>query len=180
MENRRLLSIIHCTPVDMESLLEVFPDAQIITVHRDPVQVMKSACELQNIMGRSLKRVFFDDRIGVGRRVLNEMKLDCRKMIEWRKNENFKYIKDDKENLIERFIDVQFKDLIKKPIETIEQIYEKLDVKFDNQAKTNMEIYLKNKNTSHRKKDNNIQQYGLSEELVRKEFKPYTEFFNVK
>lgn len=163
----------HITPVNLESLIKAFPDAQFITIHRDPVSQMKSACELVRVMSRSCHRHFNDDRIGFGRRVLRASIDDGKKLVNWRKDEKFKS-KDFK-----RFIDIQFKDLIKNPMETVDNLYKDLNMNLTEQTKCKMLNYLNNYKKSNSKVKYNLNDYGLSEQIVKDSMKFYTDFFNI-
>ncbi|CAD5124567.1 DgyrCDS12841 [Dimorphilus gyrociliatus] len=175
MERRRLLTMIHTFPVHMESLLETFPDAQIITLHRDPANQIKSACELIKVNTQSTKRIFASDNVGYGRRVFKAVLRDTKRMIKWREDPKLQ-AKD-----FERFIDVQFKDLIEDPIGTVEYIYKKLDMTLDQEAKVNMLNFLNDHTKSTKNtKVSKLFDYGLTEDYVRDSLKYYIDYFNVK
>lgn len=175
MERRRLLTMIHTFPCHMESLLETFPDAQIITLHRDPASQIKSACELVRVNTQAAKRLFSRDNFGYGRRVFNAVVRDSKRMIQWREDPKLQS-KD-----FERFIDVQFEDLINDPISTVSHIYDKLGMTLDREAKVNMLNFLNDhsKSTKNPKKST-LAEYGLTDDYVRSSLKHYTDYFNVK
>lgn len=174
MNKRRLLTMHHTSPVHMRALLKVFPDAQIITIHRDFVGQMKSSCELIKAISRPTRRQFVKDNEGYGRRVLRSVYLDAKKLVEWRKEGNYE-TKDFK-----RFIDVQFKDLIKNPIETVQEIYKQLDQEFTNEAKANMIKFLSNHKKSNAKAKYDITDFGLTEQQIRDKFQFYSDYFKIK
>ncbi|CAD5124586.1 DgyrCDS12859 [Dimorphilus gyrociliatus] len=174
MENRRLLTMIHASSVNVPSLLKAFPDAQIITIHRDSVSTMKSACALIHCNIKACHRVFDSDKIGVGRRLLNYMKLDTQKLISMRKDDNLKA------EGFQRFIDVHFKDLVKEPIKTMESVYKQLDIKFDEDVKRTMSAYLARHRNSTAKAKYTLEEYGLSDNVVKNAFNDYNNFFSVK
>ncbi|CAD5124585.1 DgyrCDS12858 [Dimorphilus gyrociliatus] len=174
MTKRRLLAMHHTSPVHLRALLKAFPDAQIITIHRDFVGQMKSSCELIRTISRPTRRLFIKDNEGYGRRVLNSVYHDAEKLVKWRRDCNFES-KD-----FQRFVDVHFKDLIKNPIETVQQIYNQLDQELTTEAKENMTKFLSNHKKSNAKAKYNIEEFGLTENQIRQKFKFYTDYFKVK
>ncbi|CAD5124566.1 DgyrCDS12840 [Dimorphilus gyrociliatus] len=173
MDRRRLLTMHHVTPVNLESLIKAFPDAQFITIHRDPVGQIKSACELVRVMSRSCRRHFNNDRVGFGRRVLKGATEDGKKLVNWRKSNQFKT------DEFKRFIDIQFKDLIKTPMKVVEDLYKDLDMTLTNSSKEKMKVYLDNYEKKTGKSKYNLKEYGLSEEKIQESMKFYTDFFQV-
>lgn len=172
MKNQRLLTMLHASPAHLESLLQVFPDAQIITLHRDPVGVMKSVCQLIHINSGTCRRLFKDNKVGVGRRLLQSIGHDSRKLVKWRKDKSLE-AKD-----FQRFIDVDFKDLIKNPLEKVRSIYKQLDATVSEDTIENMSKYL----NSHKKsssKSFDIEDYGLSKQIIRENFKEYIDYFKL-
>lgn len=172
MENKRLLTMLHASPAHLESLLQVFPDAQIITLHRDPIGMMKSVCELSHINSRTCRRTFVDNKKGVGRRLLQSITRDSKRLVEWRKNKNLQS-KD-----FERFIDVDFKDLINNPIETTKSVYNKLGAKMDEKTIEKMTNYL-NSHKKSKSKSFDLKDYGLTKEIINENFKEYVDYFKV-
>ncbi|CAD5124565.1 DgyrCDS12839 [Dimorphilus gyrociliatus] len=172
MENKRLLTMLHASPAHLESLLQVFPDAQIITLHRDPVGVMKSVCDLIHTNSRTCRRLFVDNKKGVGRRLLKSLTNDSKNLVKWRKDQNLEG------KGIQRFIDVNFKDLIKNPIETVQSVYKQLGTTLDDNSYKKMAAFL----NSHKKSSSkafDIQDFGLTKETIRESFKEYTDYFKV-
>lgn len=174
MEGRRLLTMFHASPVNLESILTVFPDAQIITLHREPISLMKSACSLIHCNVKPCYRVLESNKIGVGRRILNAMKIDTEKLINWRKN------KDLEAKGFQRFIDVQFKDLVKEPLKTMEKVYNQLDMKLDDKVKRNMMNHLNKHRNKTAKSKYTLEEYGLNKEIIQQTFQKYCQFFNVQ
>lgn len=174
MNKKRLLTMHHTSPVHLRALLKVFPDAQIVTIHRDFVGQMKSSCELIKSISKPTRRLLVKDDEGYGRRVLRSVYLDAKKLVKWRKEDNFETDK------FQRFIDVQFKDLVTKPIETVQEVYKQLNQEFTNEAKANMIKFLTNHKKSNAKAKYNIKDFGLSEKQIRDKFKFYTDYFSIK
>lgn len=173
MEKKRLLSMIHVSSANLETLLEVFPDAQIITIHRDSVSLVKSACALHHLNSRSCHRYFDDDKLGTGMRVMDILNHDSKKLIEWRSNTNLYHEK------FPRFIDVYFDDLIKQPMQTMSYIYQQLEMDMTPEAWQAMTNYLQ----THKNSKSNpveLREYGLTKSTIKSTLKTYVDYFRVK
>jgi len=111
-------------------LLEMFPNAKFINIHRNPFDVYRSTVKLHNtaIKSSSLQANFKYD---IHKRIITTYK---------RVYESY----FNQVNLIpkENFIDISFEDLEKAPVKTIGEIYSTLNVSGFEIMKPNLEKYL--------------------------------------
>jgi hypothetical protein len=96
----------------LKSLIEVYPDARIVFVHRDPMKVVGSVASLTAILRGTFSR--HADPRGLGAdeaRILAEKAV---RMMEFR---------DSHQHLDDRFIDVRYQDIVRDPAGTVRGIY---------------------------------------------------------
>jgi hypothetical protein len=105
----------------LEALFSVFPDALIIQTHRNPLEVLKSSCQLTEVLyGLYAWRGKRDQLAARESRVLAE-RLD-----------RFVQFRDVHPELADRFIDVRYTDLVSDPLAVIRRIYRQFDMPLTN------------------------------------------------
>jgi len=154
----------------IDDLLEVYPDACIIHMHRDPMRVMPSASSLSY----ELRCIAIDDidpkEVGVDQTDLWEAYLN--KAIDIRQ----KLGKDNKQ-----FFDTQFEDVVRDPIALIQRIYQHFDIPFTEETKKKMDQYMRDKpREEHGKHHYTPEDFGLSAEKDGPRFKRYCDYFNIQ
>eukprot|EP00918_Siedleckia_nematoides_P054293 GHVU01118590.1.p1 GENE.GHVU01118590.1~~GHVU01118590.1.p1 ORF type:complete len:422 (-),score=75.99 GHVU01118590.1:167-1432(-) len=115
----------------LDSLFEVYPDAQIIFMHRDPKETIGSWCSLvKTAREQMLDRC---DSFDIGKVETKHMSLmmDC--ALEFRRSH------PERESQI---CDWNYGDLVSDPLKSVESIYKKLDIPFDDATKSAMVQYL--------------------------------------
>ncbi len=104
----------------METLFDVYPDARIIRTHRDPLATLPSAISLMGTLKwmrtNEVDMSQAPALLAFGYAYIYQQEIDQRA---------------DGRLPDERFIDVRFDDLVRNPIETIEQVYGRLGWRFD-------------------------------------------------
>jgi hypothetical protein len=111
----------------LEAIFSVFPDAQIIQTHRNPLEVLRSLNQLNDVV----RRVFA--------RPADQAQSDAREAQVLEANmERFIRFRDHHPSLADRFIDVNYPELVAAPLETARRIYEKLEIPFTQAAATRM------------------------------------------
>lgn len=158
-----LKSPSHIDAVD--SILKVFPDARFVQTHRDPVKAVASFASLcVAFRGLCSKSV---DLHEVGEQALDRLAIDFESYLEVRKQ-------CDGSN----FVDLQYRDLVAKPLATVGEIYEHFSLPFSPVAQTNMTAYLAKEREGgghqYRPED-----FGLSAEGIRDRFRSYIDRFNI-
>lgn len=151
----------------LDTLFSVFRDAQVIHVHRSPLETIPSGASLN----WTLWKMHADDAdpVEIGRQWLERMAWATRRGL------------DARDQLSEgegRFADVHFRSLIPDPIAEIEKLYEALGLPLTPGARSAMEGWLRadarEGRPAHRY---SAQQFGLSEESIRSAFADYIERF---
>ncbi|CAD5119674.1 DgyrCDS8269 [Dimorphilus gyrociliatus] len=171
-QDARPLLMSHIGLNNMEALLEVFPDAQFITLHRDPVKSLNSAISLISILreawyvyGKQKLDILPEKFFNLYIKELNEyMKL--RKRIE------------DRDCHQRRFVDIKFKILLEKPIECMQEVYKKLNMKWSDQVAEKMQYYIKNQR-QHKKATHRFEVNKDKSKLYYTAFRSYIDKFQV-
>jgi len=114
----------------VKELLELFPDAKFIFIHRDPYTVFRSTKKLYNRMISSQMLQHCSQR-----EIENCILSDNAKILK-------KYLRD--RNMVPegRLIEIAFDDLENRPLESMESIYRELGLEGFEEARPGMEAYL--------------------------------------
>jgi hypothetical protein len=115
----------------LDALIDTYPDARIVFLHRDPMKVLGSVASLAMRLRSAFSSQIDAVRTGVNEaRVLNEV---TAKMMEFR---------DRYPSLSDRFIDVQYLDLVRNPVSTVRGIYENFGLTLSANAERRMYSFL--------------------------------------
>lgn len=150
----------------LDELFRVFPNARILWLHRDPVDVVPSACSL-GMLARSL-RTNATNPEKLGPRVMDGLLLLVRKGMEARQRHR-----------PEHFLDVDYRNLIGNPIGTTQRIYEFLDWQTDREWEDSLTCYLARDRESRKglRHQYGAEAFGLNAGAIRAAFRSYTERF---
>ncbi len=122
--NKRLLLKSPPNTGRIKEILEIFPDAKFIHIHRDPLEVYQSTIRLyEKVIGvTSFQKPNPEE--------LKKYILEAYQMI------YTKYLEDTKNLSKEQLVEVSYASLEENPMETLKGIYEALHLKEFDQAKT--------------------------------------------
>jgi hypothetical protein len=145
---------------NLEALFRRYPDAQVVHLHRDPVEVLGSLLSL----GAHLRGVFSDqvDRERLGETWCGLWAMGLKRMWDFRRQHP---------ELRDRFHDVLYRDLVRDPLAAVEALHRRLDAPFSAAARERVAAHLaanpKGKHGVHRYR---LEDYGLTPDLVRRQF----------
>jgi len=112
----------------LEDLFTVFPDALLIQTHRDPREVLPSLCRLTEVLH------------GLFARPVNRQLIRARESrILGDSLENTMSFRENHPELADRFIDVQYAELVSDPLTVVRRVYRKFDIPFTGTAGRRME-----------------------------------------
>ncbi len=156
-------------PMDIFTLrafMNVFPDAILPWIHRDPVMSVGSTCSLVSIIRESSGQAL--DKKAFGRRILNFLHTGMMRGIR------------DREDLGLKVVDVYNQDLGRDPIGTISKLYDGLGLPFTAEYEQRLRDRMAQRpRGSHGKHSYTLEEFGLSVAEVRERFLPYTDRFKV-
>ncbi|GEM_PF-568446 len=150
----------------LDGLFGGFPDAKVIVTHRSPAMVFPSWASLQAV----------PYLMGARKPVLHELGKRWVDIWEaaWLRSEAVRAKHPGK------FIDVHYGDLVSKPIETVEEVYDQLRLPLSGETVDKMRAWLDTQARGRYKEHRyNSFQFGLSEERLLERFKPYIDKYNV-
>jgi hypothetical protein len=154
-------------PLYLDQLTAVYPDAQLVMTHRDPVDVVGSACSLM----KAVRPMFSDDvdLKAIGRAQLETFELMIERTLAYKE----KHGQDS-------IYDLQYADLVRNPISEIQKVYEHFDEPFTAEAKNAMNNFIQsNPKGKHGSHTYSLEDYGLTRDQIRERFSDYCERFSI-
>jgi hypothetical protein len=152
-------------PLYLEALTTVYPDAQLVMTHRDPADVVGSACSLNYHV-----RKFYSDEVdplAVGRMLLETFDTMIERVIAFEANGGTIH-------------HIQYNALMQDPIGEMRKLYERYGEPFTPQVQAAMQATLDaNPKGKHGKHEYRLEDYGLTREAIHQHFKTYTDRFNI-
>ncbi|MGB3536214.1 MAG: sulfotransferase [Microcoleaceae cyanobacterium] len=151
----------------LDTLLKVFPDANIVWNHRDPLETLPSVCSLCGII-----RSIYTDHIDlneIGQYWLNRLADGVESAIVARQSVSE-----------EQFFDVNYSDLTQNPINTVRRIYDHFDYPYTPEMEQNINRWLTD-NPQHKHGVHRycLETFGLDAEAVNQRYHYYRTQFNV-
>jgi len=142
-------------------ILEAYPNAKFINIHRDPVESIGSFCSLT-------KNV----RLGFSKKVNNKNIGDM--VIDFWRHKLYKGMQD-KENLNETQIaNISYEKFVKDPINKIKDAYSKIGLDMSIETENKMQNYLNIQKSLKKQKHNyTLEEFGLSSKIIKNYFKDY-------
>ena len=157
----------------LDSLLEIYPDAQIIQTHRNPAECIPSLASF----GYYLRTMYSDDDTCCNRKVIGRQTQET-----WMHHLNRSVeVRDQNPEKENQFYDLHYSEFIKDPIKEIERIYSYFDMSFSDETAHKMKSFLaSNKHGKHGKHSYKLEDFGYNKENLRKDFEFYNKRFNIK
>ncbi|XP_013414629.1 uncharacterized protein LOC106176691 [Lingula anatina] len=152
----------------LDAILAVYPDAMFIHTYRNPCKSLASVCSLF----QHHTTCAYDPK-DIGRDVLDDPLLHAgNEILEFRKNHPHQE---------HRFVDIDYEHLVRAPIDTVRQIYDKFGLDLSEQAEAKMKEYIKeNPQNKYGRHHYDLEPYGLKEEEIFEKFRDYIENFNIQ
>ena len=154
-------------PLYLDALLDTYPDAQLVMTHRDPAEVLGSACSLI----KAVRPIYTDheDLHAIGRDFIDTFEIMIARMLAFREKHGQGIIHD-----------VQYADTLKDPIGVVRDIYARFDEPLTADAEAAMQAYMaQNQQGKHGKHTYALEDYGLSKAMVHERFADYIERFRI-
>jgi hypothetical protein len=154
-------------PLYLDQLTTVYPDAQLVMTHRDPVEVVGSACSLVKAI-----RPMFSDEVDfhtIGRNLLETFDVMIERTLAYKDKHGWDSI-----------YDMQYPDVMRDPVEEIRKVYRHFDEPFTAEAEAAMNHYMQaNPKGKHGHHTYSLEDYGLTTEQVRERYADYCERFSI-
>jgi Sulfotransferase family len=154
-------------PLYLDALTDVYPDAQLVMTHRDPADVVASACSLVY----AVRKLFSDDVDPQAVAAVSLKTFDV--MIE-------RTIAYEAKHGAGSIHHIHYKELTADPIGEMRRLYEHFGETLTDAAMTSMQAMLdSNPQGKHGKHDYALEDYGLTREGVYAHFGAYIERFQI-
>ncbi len=152
----------------LDTLLETFPDASVVWLHRDPRRLIPSACSLFSVSrGLSTDQV---DAGALGREVLEMFARWLQRGLEHREA-----------HPSARILDVMFDELIAQPVETVRHIYETLGYAYTPEFDARLCRYVEQQARQvHWRHRYGLWHFGLGEDEILGRFGRYMQRFGIR
>lgn len=153
---------------DLKTLMETYPEAHIVFLHRDPLKVLQAACSQMTLLRSVFSRRLDLRKLGAYEtRSLNDK---VKKIMEFRDNHG---------HLEDRFMDVRFLDLVADPIGTVRAIYDRFGLYLSAENEARMRAFATAKRKGARPDTFSLVDFSLGHEQESINFGLYCERFNV-
>ena len=154
-------------PLYLDALTQTYPDAQLVMTHRDPAEVLASACSLI----KAVRPIYTDreDLHAIGRDFVDTFEIMIARQQAFREKHGQDAIHD-----------VQYAETLTDPIGVIRRIYARFDEPFTAEAEAAMHAYMaQNQQGKHGKHTYALEDYGLSKATVHARFAAYIDRFQI-
>jgi hypothetical protein len=154
-------------PLFLDDLTAVYPDAQLVMTHRDPAEVVASACSLL----RAVREMFSDavDPLEIAQAQLETFDLMIARQDTYRANHGAASI-----------YDIDYSALVRDPIGEMRRLYAHFGEPLTAEAETAMQAFLAaNPKGKRGKHEYSLADFGLTREGVRDHFRGYIERFGL-
>ena len=148
----------------LDALLDVYPDARIIQLHRDPLKVVPSVASLEY----TIRSISTDgqDPAALGRQNLRTWSLFLERAIE---------VRDARPEHARQFLDVPYQELLGDPIGCVRSVYAHFGDELSPEAEACMKSYMAdNPQHKHGKHKYSLEMFGLDAAAVKRAFEAYT------
>jgi hypothetical protein len=154
-------------PLFLDDLVAVYPDAQLVMTHRDPAEVVGSACSLLRHV-----RPMYSDQVSM-QEIADLLLRTFDLMIERQNAYRQKHGAD-------AIFDIQYEAQLRDPLGVMRRLYAHFDEPFTAQAESRMSRFIaESPQHKHGKHVYSLSEFGLTAEGVRKHFRDYCERFAI-
>lgn len=154
-------------PLFLNDLTAVYPDARLVMTHRDPAEVVGSACSLIRLV-----RPMFSDVVDL-KQIAKQMIATFDLMIE-RQNA---YREQHGEGSI---YDIQYTEQLRDPVGQMRKLYAHFDEPLSAEAEARMTRRVaENPQGKHGKHNYSLEEFGLTAAGVREHFRAYCERYDI-
>ena len=154
----------------LNTLIEVYPDARFVFVHRDPMKVIASVARLTEILRSPFARRI--DRLQIGRQVTDRWVQGSEMLIE--ASELFRLSP-------ERIFHVRYKDLVADPISIVSALYQNFGRTLGGRAEAALKRALVQRpNGGYGQNHYSFEDYGIDPAAEGRRFSTYVAYFRIE
>jgi hypothetical protein len=155
----------------LDAIAEVYPDARIVFVHRDPLKVLASSCRLTEVLRRPFSRRV--DRLRLGRQIADDWAAAARQLIQ--ASERGSPFGSD------RVLHIQYRALVSDPFGSVAAMYSHLGIPLDAAAAAAMRrLIAEQPRGGYGRNSYRFADYGLDPEREARRFRDYVQHFQIE
>ena len=143
----------------INKMISVFPDAKIIQTHRDPVKTVPSFCSMCANLFEPLTTNF--DKVFIGKHWSNKL------------TRALNHCMNISEKHPDNFLDLEFLNMIKDPIDEMKKIYEFIGEPFGEKTEVAMEAWREENKHEMGAHKYSLEEYDLTESQINDNFAKY-------
>ena len=143
----------------IDKMISVFPDAKIIQTHRDPIKTVPSFCSMCANLFEPLTTNF--DKVFIGKHWSNKL------------TRALNHCMNISEQHPENFLDLEFLNMIKDPIDEMKKIYEFIGEPFGEKTEVAMEAWREENKHEMGAHKYSLEEYDLTESQINDNFSKY-------
>lgn len=154
-------------PLFLDALTTVYPDAQLIMTHRDPADVVASACSLIY----AVRKMYSDDvdPLACGRSQMRTFDLMIERVKAF-----------EEKNGAGSIHHIEYRNLVSQPIAEMEKAYAHFGMPFSGETRAAMQAVLDaNPQGKHGKHEYRLEDYGLTRDQVHEHFAGYIDRYSI-
>ena len=143
----------------IDKMISVFPDAKIIQTHRDPIKTVPSFCSMCANLFEPLTTNF--DKVFIGKHWSNKL------------TRALNHCMNISEQHPHNFLDLEFLNMIKDPIDEMKKIYEFIGEPFGEKTEVAMEAWREENKHEMGAHKYSLEEYDLTESQINDNFAKY-------
>ena len=143
----------------IDKMISVFPDAKIIQTHRDPIKTVPSFCSMCANLFEPLTTNF--DKVFIGKHWSNKL------------TRALNHCMNISEHHPNNFLDLEFLNMIKDPIDEMKKIYEFIGEPFGEKTEVAMEAWREENKHEMGAHKYSLEEYDLTESQINDNFAKY-------
>jgi hypothetical protein len=144
---------------------KVYPDAQLVLVHRDPVRVLASVAKLTEVLRRPFARSI--DRLEIGREVSASWMDGAQRMAALSGDASVLHL--------------NYRQIVAHPLDSVRAVYRHCGMVLSPEAEAHMRSWLRTTaNTRRPWRDYRLGEFGLDAQFLRERFANYTSTFGIE
>jgi hypothetical protein len=153
----------------LPALRATHPDARVVFLHRDPLQVLASVASLTETLRAPFAEAV--DRAAIGRQVTQDWAHGADIMVEEARASSLP---------AEQVLHLRYQDVVGQPLETVERLYAHFGLSLDSATRKAMADYIAARpRGGYGENQYSLAQYGLDPDDIASRFAAYTGMFNI-
>lgn len=155
----------------LDAIAEVYPEARIVFVHRDPLKVLPSSCRLTEVLRRPFTRSV--DRLRIGEQVSNDWAAAAAKLIAASERTD--------PSGANRILHIQYKSLVADPFGTVSGLYRQFGLPLTETAAAAIRrLIAERPRGGYGQNSYSFDSYGLDPEREARRFRDYMQRFQIE